>query len=59
MIQDTKAKYITLAIFFIWGLLAIVCLLTSCRTSHVEQFHGDKDSVYYFRHGSVEWKYKQ
>lgn len=36
----------------------ILISFTSCITSHTERFHGDKDSVNYYRNGSVEWSWR-
>ena len=47
-----------LIILFLLAALFSAALLQSCKTSHVEQFHGDKDSVNYYRHGSLEWSWR-
>lgn len=51
-------KLIALIIIFWLAALCAACLLNSCQTSHVERFHGDKDSVNYYRNGSVEWSWR-
>lgn len=51
-------KSIVALLMLAWALAALSLFLTGCATTHTEQFHGDKDSVNYFRHGSVEWRYK-
>lgn len=43
-------------VFFV--LFFFLCSLCSCITSHTEKFHGDKDSVNYYRNGSVEWSWR-
>lgn len=45
---------------FILCLAALVAaaLLQSCKASHVEKFHGDMDSVNYYRNGSIEWSWR-
>ena len=43
-------------VFYLCVFFFSIYFLSSCITSHTEKFHGDKDSVNYFRHGSVEWR---
>lgn len=45
--------------FFYFCFFFFLLFLSSCVTSHTETFHGDKDSVNYFRTGNVEWKFKK
>lgn len=55
MIDYQKTLYVVLACLFIAMLMAIAA---ACKTSHIETFHGDKDSVNYYRHGDIEWRWK-
>lgn len=49
-----EKKKALIVIFWLAALFA-AALLQSCKATHLEKFHGDKDSVNYYRNGSVEW----
>lgn len=49
-----------LLVIIIWIGLCVWALLSSgCQTTHTETFHGDKDSVNYYRNGNIEWRWKK
>ncbi len=48
----------TLIIILWLAALFAAALLQSCKAYHVEQFHGDMDSVNYYRNGSIEWSWR-
>lgn len=49
-----------LLVIIIWIGLCVWALMSSgCQTTHTETFHGDKDSVNYFRNGNIEWRWKK
>lgn len=49
----------TFIALFLSILIILVLLLTACKTSHSESFHGSKDSVDYFRTGNIEWQWRR
>lgn len=53
-----KQKLKALVIIFWLAALCASALMNSCQTSNVERFHGDKDSVNYYRNSSVEWSWR-
>ena len=55
MTNRTKTAFIIL----LWAAAIIAAaFLSSCKTTQTERFHGDKDSVSYYRNGNIEWQWR-